>query len=117
LNHYKHGNEHAVAEHLAPTLPRGSDAESQSVGRISAAPSDNVALTLITADDPRLNILAAEQAKALQQALAKAALIADITDTPVAALGSGMTSKTCPQAGSCVNTAPTIPSRAARSNG
>lgn len=61
----------ATTEHLAPTLPRGSEPD----------------LTLVTADDPRLDTLSEEHAKTLRQTLSKAAVIADITDTVVATLG------------------------------
>jgi hypothetical protein len=61
----------ATTEHLAPTLPRGSEPD----------------LTLVTADDPRLDTLSEEHAKTLRQTLSKAAVIADIADTVVATLG------------------------------
>ncbi len=61
----------ATTEHLAPTLPRGSEPD----------------LTLVTADDPRLDTLSEEHAKTLRQTLSKASVIADITDTVVATLG------------------------------
>jgi len=61
----------ATTEHLAPTLPRGSEPD----------------LTLVTADDPRLDTLPEEHAKTLRQTLSKASVIADITDTVVATLG------------------------------
>ena len=44
-------------------------------------------LTLVTADDPRLDTLSEEHAKTLRHTLSKASVIADITDTVVATLG------------------------------